>query len=42
MEFLKVSAKLIVPDRFDSIESAERCIVTLRKYRNLHPSFSKV
>ncbi|KAI5117830.1 hypothetical protein M0805_003307 [Coniferiporia weirii] len=26
---------------FDSIESAERCIETLRKYRNLHPSFSK-
>ncbi|EJD05471.1 uncharacterized protein FOMMEDRAFT_145007 [Fomitiporia mediterranea MF3/22] len=27
---------------FDSVESAERCIETLRKYRNLHPSFSKV
>ncbi|KAH8115921.1 hypothetical protein DFH11DRAFT_1246151 [Phellopilus nigrolimitatus] len=26
---------------FDSIESAGRCIETLRKYRNLHPSFSK-
>ena len=28
--------------RFDSIEAAERCIETLSKYRNLHPSFSKV
>ncbi|THH04357.1 hypothetical protein EW145_g5589 [Phellinidium pouzarii] len=26
---------------FGSIDSAERCIETLRKYRNLHPSFSK-
>lgn len=33
---------LIVSDRFGNVESAERCIETLRKYRNLHPSFSKV
>lgn len=26
---------------FGSVEAAERCIETLRKYRNLHPSFSK-
>ncbi|KAG6331810.1 hypothetical protein ID866_7278 [Astraeus odoratus] len=26
---------------FDDISSAERCIEGLRKYRNLHPSFSK-
>ncbi|PCH45021.1 hypothetical protein WOLCODRAFT_165553 [Wolfiporia cocos MD-104 SS10] len=26
---------------FETIEAAERCIETLRKYRNLHPSFSK-
>ncbi|KAL5498713.1 hypothetical protein ACEPAH_2068 [Sanghuangporus vaninii] len=26
---------------FDSVDSADRCIETLRKYRNLHPSFSK-
>lgn len=26
---------------FNDIESAERCIEGLRKYRNLHPSFSK-
>ncbi|KAL4073421.1 hypothetical protein J3A83DRAFT_2533416 [Scleroderma citrinum] len=26
---------------FDDIESAEKCIEGLRKYRNLHPSFSK-
>lgn len=28
--------------RFDSIASAERCINSLRRYRNLHPTFSKV
>jgi hypothetical protein len=28
--------------RFDTVDSAERCIEGLRKYRNLHPSFSKV
>jgi hypothetical protein len=27
--------------RFDSIESAEKCIEALRRYRNLHPSFCK-
>lgn len=26
---------------FDSIESAEKCIEALRRYRNLHPSFCK-
>ncbi|KAF7797235.1 hypothetical protein EIP86_008427 [Pleurotus ostreatoroseus] len=26
---------------FESIDAAEKCIETLRKYRNLHPSFSK-
>ncbi|CCL99779.1 uncharacterized protein FIBRA_01801 [Fibroporia radiculosa] len=26
---------------FKTIEAAEKCIETLRKYRNLHPSFSK-
>ncbi|KAK7046471.1 hypothetical protein R3P38DRAFT_2688842 [Favolaschia claudopus] len=26
---------------FDDIESAERCINALRRYRNLHPTFSK-
>lgn len=28
--------------RFGSVDAAERCIESLRKYRNLHPSFSKV
>lgn len=28
--------------RFDDIASAERCINSLRRYRNLHPTFSKV
>jgi RNA recognition motif-containing protein len=26
---------------FQSVDSAQRCIETLRKYRNLHPSLSK-
>ncbi|EMD34808.1 hypothetical protein CERSUDRAFT_116992 [Gelatoporia subvermispora B] len=26
---------------FETVEAAEKCIETLRKYRNLHPSFSK-
>ncbi|KZT10433.1 uncharacterized protein LAESUDRAFT_747766 [Laetiporus sulphureus 93-53] len=26
---------------FDTIEAAEKCVESLRKYRNLHPSFSK-
>ncbi|KAF5349254.1 hypothetical protein D9756_009432 [Leucocoprinus leucothites] len=26
---------------FEDVESAERCILSLRKYRNLHPTFSK-
>ncbi|OCH93898.1 hypothetical protein OBBRIDRAFT_237963 [Obba rivulosa] len=26
---------------FESVDAAEKCIETLRKYRNLHPSFSK-
>lgn len=29
-------------NRFGSVDAAEKCIETLRKYRNLHPSFSKV
>jgi len=28
--------------RFETIEAAERCIISLRRYRNLHPTFSKV
>lgn len=28
--------------RFENLASAEKCIESLRKYRNLHPSFSKV
>jgi hypothetical protein len=28
--------------RFASVEAAERCIIALRQYRNLHPTFSKV
>ncbi len=28
--------------RFEALSSAEKCIESLRKYRNLHPSFSKV
>ena len=28
--------------RFETIEGAERCIISLRRYRNLHPTFSKV
>jgi len=28
--------------RFSDVGSAQRCIEGLRKYRNLHPSFSKV
>lgn len=28
--------------RFETVEAAERCIVSLRRYRNLHPTFSKV
>jgi hypothetical protein len=27
--------------RFEAIESAEKCIEALRRYRNLHPSFCK-
>ncbi|KAF9041505.1 hypothetical protein BJ165DRAFT_289946 [Panaeolus papilionaceus] len=26
---------------FETIDAAERCIIALRKYRNLHPTFSK-
>ncbi|KAI0746955.1 hypothetical protein C8Q80DRAFT_1178525 [Daedaleopsis nitida] len=26
---------------FETLDAAEKCIVSLRKYRNLHPSFSK-
>ncbi|KAG5643042.1 hypothetical protein DXG03_001654 [Asterophora parasitica] len=26
---------------FENVEDAEKCIVSLRKYRNLHPTFSK-
>ncbi|GLB38977.1 putative RNA recognition motif containing protein [Lyophyllum shimeji] len=26
---------------FDTVEAAEKCIVSLRRYRNLHPTFSK-
>lgn len=29
-------------NRFATIEAAERCIISLRRYRNLHPTFSKV
>lgn len=29
-------------NRFGSVEAAERCIIALRRYRNLHPTFSKV
>ena len=28
--------------RFDSVQSAMRCIAKLRERRDLHPSFSKV
>lgn len=28
--------------RFETIESAEKCIHALRRFRNLHPTFSKV
>ncbi len=28
--------------RFETIESAEKCIQSLRRFRNLHPTFSKV
>ena len=28
--------------RFASVDAAEKCIESLRKFRNLHPSFSKV
>jgi hypothetical protein len=28
--------------RFENVDDAEKCIESLRKYRNLHPSFSKV
>lgn len=28
--------------RYESVDAAEKCIEALRKYRNLHPSFSKV
>ncbi|PPQ78268.1 hypothetical protein CVT25_011727 [Psilocybe cyanescens] len=26
---------------FETVEAAERCIISLRRYRNLHPTFSK-
>lgn len=29
-------------ERFETVEAAERCITSLRRYRNLHPTFSKV
>ena len=32
----------LMRDRFETIEGAERCILSLRRYRNLHPTFSKV
>ena len=32
----------LIHTRFNDIGSAEKCIEGLRKYRNLHPSFSKV
>jgi hypothetical protein len=28
--------------RFETVEAAEKCIMSLRRYRNLHPTFSKV
>lgn len=37
-----LSFSLYSGKRFNDIDSAERCIDGLRKYRNLHPSFSKV
>lgn len=33
---------ILLHDRFETIEAAERCIISLRRYRNLHPTFSKV
>ena len=41
-QFAGVFAPLIHRYSFASIDGAEKCIETLRKYRNLHPSFSKV
>jgi len=32
----------ILPVRFEKVEDAEKCIIALRKFRNLHPTFSKV
>lgn len=28
--------------RFETVEAAEKCIQSLRRFRNLHPTFSKV
>jgi len=37
-----LNVSILIHTRFNDIESAEKCIEGLRKYRNLHPSFSKV
>ena len=40
--FFRAASGSKMPHRFESVDAAEKCIDTLRKYRNLHPSFSKV
>jgi hypothetical protein len=46
---LRICASTVITDhcvcdssRFESVDSAEQCIEALRRFRNLHPSFSKV
>lgn len=33
---------IFLPGRFETIDAAEKCIQSLRRFRNLHPTFSKV
>ena len=41
--FLPILAPNAYSDhRFENVEDAERCIVTLEKFTNLHPAFAKV
>jgi len=37
-----IGTDVILRFRFESVNSAEKCIQSLRRFRNLHPTFSKV
>lgn len=42
MHFLTFFNIIFPPGRFETIDAAEKCIQSLRRFRNLHPTFSKV